>query len=274
MGKGKPPVRQRGKTMRSSPAPPAIRFESVSVVFRDPSGGEIPALSDISGTVPSGDILTVMGPSGSGKSTLLSTLNLLCTPGSGRLWIEDREVRSWIIPELRRVVGMVFQTPTMLPGTVRQNLEAGPRLHGRTLAEPASCLTEVGLDPQMLDRPAAELSGGQMQRVALARTLANQPRILLLDEVTSALDPGTTRGIEEMILSINRQRRVTVVWVTHHLQQAQKVGNWTWFLSEGRLVEAGPTEQIFNHPGQALTRQFLQGKLVEAFGGGKEGASP
>lgn len=238
--------------------PAAVGFDAVWVTTTptDGSGSPLTILRQIQGEIPEGNIVTVVGPSGAGKSTLLSLMNLLRTPTRGQVRVQGREVRRWPVAELRRTVGMVFQQPVMLPGTVAENLTVGPKLRGTTLVDGEGLLHMVGLAPEFLRQPAEALSGGQKQRVALARVLANQPQILLLDEVTSALDPVSSQGIEDLVVQLNRSLGVTIVWVTHHLQQAQRVGDWTWFLQNGELVEVAPTQQFFATPASEAARQF------------------
>jgi putative ABC transport system ATP-binding protein len=240
--------------------PAAIRFQQVYKSFPSKEG-QISVLRDISGKVPVGTILTLVGPSGSGKSTLLSLCNLLLTPDHGEIWIHDKEIRQWDIPDLRRNVGLVFQMPTMFPGSVLDNLALGARLRGEALERPEELIQSVGLSEEFLTRNAQDLSGGQKQRVSIARTLVNRPSILLLDEITSALDPTAAKEIEELILQIHREQGTTILWVTHDLEQAQRVGELTWFLVDGRLVEACDTSSFFKEPQEELTRLFLRGEL-------------
>jgi putative ABC transport system ATP-binding protein len=239
----------------------ALRFEQVGLHVHM-QGKTVRVLSGISGEVPRGAILTVIGPSGSGKSTLLSLCNLLKTPDEGAVFVDGKEVRQWEIPSLRRHVGMVFQTPVMLPGTVRDNLLTGARIAGETLADPETYLERVGLPKELLDRDAQDLSGGQKQRVALARTLVTRPSILLLDEATSALDPASVREVESCIDEWNRTYGTTVVWVTHQLEQARRIGHWTWVLMQGRIIEQGETSALFARPKTEETRRFLSGELA------------
>lgn len=221
--------------------------------------GEQPILRGITAEIPAGEVLTIIGPSGSGKSTLASLLNRLADPDRGQLEFLGRDLREWEVTELRRRVGLVFQNPTMLPGTVRDNLEYGPRLWGRSLGpEIAELLGRVGLSATFLDRRAADLSGGEKGRVALARTLANRPEVLLLDEITSALDPETAREVEELILALRRELGLTCVWVTHDLGQAERVGSLVWFLEEGLLAESGPAPAFFGSPSPRI-RDFRAG---------------
>lgn len=204
-------------------------------------------------------MLTIIGPSGSGKSTLASLLNRLADPDGGMLEFDGRDIKEWEVTELRRRVGLVFQTPTMLPGTVRENLEYGPRLRGISLGlEATELLRRVGLSANFLERPATDLSGGEKGRVALARTLANRPEVLLLDEITASLDPETAREIEELILSLRQELGLTCVWVTHDLGQAERVGSLVWFLEEGLLTESGRASDFFGSPSQRI-RDFRAG---------------
>ena len=239
---------------------PAVQFINVTKKSRENSQTAA-ILQNISGEVPANHILTIIGPSGAGKSTLLSLCNLLLTPDAGELLIHSQEVRKWTVTDLRRRVGLVFQTPTMFPGTVLDNLNLGLKLQGKTLENPEEWIEKVGLSPEILKQNANDLSGGQKQRVALARVLANQPDIWLLDEVTSALDPTAAREVEEWILQLQRKENSTVLWVTHNLEQARRVGHLTWLLVNGRLVEASPTEEFFENPQEDVTRRFLMGEL-------------
>lgn len=237
-----------------------IVFRGVSKsFFRD--GQKVEVMHSVSVTAPKGSVVTLVGPSGSGKSTLLSLCNLMSTPDAGEVFVAGREVRQWNVRELRRYVGLAFQMATMFPGTVQDNLELGPKLRGDKLADPRDYLRRLGLGLDLLTARADELSGGQKQRVALARVLANEPRVLLLDEVTSALDPAAAKDIEEWIVQLQREHGLTLLWVTHNLEQARRVGTQTWLMVNGGLVEAGPTERFFANPQHELTRRFLKGEL-------------
>lgn len=244
----------------------AIRFSHVSKGFVGKQGFQ-PVLKDFSGTVPKGRVVTVVGPSGAGKSTLLSLCNLLESADEGEVSVLGRPVGDWPIRQLRRTVGLVFQTPTVLPGTVLDNLMVSVQLHGGSLTSPEVHLQRVGLSPDLLSQDAQTLSGGQKQRVAMARTLVSQPPVLLLDEVTSSLDLAAAREVEELIVRLQREGELTLLWVTHDLGQAQRVGDETWLLVQGQLVEVAPTGQFFSDPTADTTKQFLAGTL---FAGGTQ----
>lgn len=218
----------------------------------------VKVLKGVSGKVEKGEIVTIIGPSGSGKSTILSLCNLLLTSDEGEVRIQGKDVRDWEIQELRRRVGIAFQGAPMLTGTVLDNLSLPLRLRGKTLGNPKKYMEYVGLTEEILSRQAKELSGGQRQRVSLARTLVNDPSILLLDEVTSALDSLSAHEVEELILRINREQQTTILWVTHDQSQAERVGDQTWLVVDGRVVEASPTKQFFVKPTEEQTKQFLE----------------
>ncbi|ADG07388.1 ABC transporter ATP-binding protein [Kyrpidia tusciae] len=240
----------------------AVRFEQVSKTFVT-ARGPVRALRGISGEVPAGAILTLVGPSGSGKSTLLSLVNLMVTPDEGRVFVFGREARTWDPPALRRTAALVFQRPPVVPGSVRDNLSLGARLQGRPLDHPEDFLEMVGLPRELLDQDARELSGGQLQRLGLARALVLEPRILLLDEVTSALDPSAVREVETFLTDLCHSRGVTILWVTHDLDQARRVGDWTWLMAAGEIIEAKATEDFFMQPDNPLTLRFLAGGHIQ-----------
>ncbi|WAH36924.1 ABC transporter ATP-binding protein [Alicyclobacillus dauci] len=231
----------------------AIRFENVTV---EAGGDEI--LRGVSGSVGRGRVAAIIGPSGAGKSSLLSLCNMLRSPSSGKVYVLGREVREWDVRSLRRQVGMVFQAATIFPGTVEQNLAYGLRLHGQVLSDAGSLLEDIGLSRDLLGRKAEDLSGGQKQRVALGRVLAMEPEILLLDEVTSALDVHAKQEVERTILHLHEKLRATLFWVTHDLAQAKRVADDIWFMAEGRLIEVGSTASFFAAPSSDEARAFLE----------------
>ena len=238
-----------------------IVFSDVTRRFVD-ENGRASGVLDLTATVPPGKITAIVGPSGSGKSTLLSLCNLLLTPDSGQILVHEREIREWESSHLRRLVGLVFQHPTMFPGTVTDNLALAARLQGQQPRPAEYWLERVGLPTDLKARIARDLSGGQRQRIALARTLSNHPRVLLLDEVTSALDPAAAKEIEELVLSIHKEQGTTILWVTHNLEQAQRVSHYTWLMADGHLVENGLTGEFFPVPKTETGRRFLAGELT------------
>jgi putative ABC transport system ATP-binding protein len=191
--------------------------------------GERVLVQDVSLQVSAGEILAIVGPSGAGKSSFLRLLNRLDEPTSGTVLLKAIDYRSIAPQELRCRVGMVMQTAYLFPGTVSANIAFGPKQRGEILAPAriALLLQRVGL-PGFADRHVSNLSGGEAQRVALARTLANEPEVLLLDEPTSALDEASVRGIEDLILGIVEERQMTCVMVTHNRASVLREGRWSW----------------------------------------------
>jgi len=236
---------------------PEIEFRNVSKSFKQQKE-DLKVLKGINGKINKGSILTIIGPSGSGKSTILSLCNLMQTPDKGEIIIAGKEIREWDIQALRRHVGIAFQSAPMIQGTALENLSLPAQLQGKILQNPNMYMDYVGLTEDLLSREAKELSGGQKQRLSLARTLVNEPSILLLDEVTSALDSISAHEVEELILRINKERNTTILWVTHDLSQAERVGDQTWLIIDGNLVEAAPTTDFFAHPHDVRAKEFLE----------------
>lgn len=217
-------------------------------------------LKGINFSFEQGDIVTLVGPSGAGKSTLLTLLNRLADPDKGEIYFKGAALKGYNVTELRRRIGLVLQQPVLFSGTVEDNVLFGPSLKGIKGKEIAGELLElVGLPADYANRKTDNLSGGEKQRVSLARTMANNPEVLLLDEPTSALDPGAAEHIEQTVLTLNREKGVTAVWVTHNLEQARRVGTRTLLLVNGELIEDKPTSEFFAHPEKELTRRFIDG---------------
>lgn len=201
----------------------------------------------ISVAVRAGEVLAVVGPSGSGKSSFLRLLNRLDEPTSGTVFVEETDYRLLPPTELRRRVGMVTQRAYLFPGTVRDNLAFGPRQRGEELPEARGreLLERVGL-PGYLTRDVANLSGGEAQRVSIARALANAPAVLLLDEPTSALDEASKSGVENLLRQIMRDGSLTCVMVTHDLAQAARLATRVMRVEEGRLVREGRVGEVLH----------------------------
>ena len=189
------------------------------------------------------ETLAIFGPSGSGKSSLLRLLNRLDEPTEGSVYLNELDYRQISPPELRRRVGMVTQRAYLFPGTVADNLRFGPRQRGRQLSDEKidELLISVHL-AGFASRDVANLSGGEGQRVSFARTLANEPEILLLDEPTSALDEDATREVEAVIQRIAREQGIACILVTHDAAHAQRLADRTLILEEGKVVRIGPWE--------------------------------
>ena len=207
--------------------------------------GDKVLVCDISVAVQPGEVLAVVGPSGAGKSSFLRLLNRLDEPTGGTVCLNGQDYRGLAPQELRRRVGMVMQVAYLFPGTVAANVAFGPQQNSERLSQGqiATLLERVGLAGYQ-GRNVSRLSGGEAQRASLARTLANVPEVLLLDEPTSALDDVSARGIEELVLSIIRERRMTCVIVTHNTVQAHRIADRTMILKAGKLLMIGPTKEV------------------------------
>jgi putative ABC transport system ATP-binding protein len=237
-----PAETDRRTSMDRSSEAPAIETRNLSRIV---AGKRL--LDGISVMIQTGEVLAVVGPSGAGKSSFLRLLNRLDEPTGGAVLIKGDDYRKMPPRDLRRRVGMVMQTAYLFPGTVAANIAFGPRQRGEiaTAGQIAALLDRVGL-PGYQDRDVANLSGGEAQRVSVARTLANAPEVLLLDEPTSALDEASARGIEELLLGIVQERRMTCVIVTHNRPQAARIADRAMVLEAGRLVMIGPAEEVLN----------------------------
>lgn len=218
-------------------------------------------LHDLSVDIPHAAITALVGPSGAGKTSLLRLLNRLDDPTSGEVELEARPITSYPVGALRRRVGFVFQRPAMFPGTVADNLRVAVELGGTDAAAQAPPLERVvaavELSADYLQRDAARLSGGEQQRVSIARALMTRPDVLLLDEPTSALDPEVADRLLATVARVPKEYGISVVMVTHRLHEAREASTWTIMLESGRLVEAGPTELLFTAARNARTRAYL-----------------
>ncbi|MGG0655920.1 phosphate ABC transporter ATP-binding protein [Rummeliibacillus pycnus] len=236
---------------------PAIHFHNVDF---EVNGQKI--LQQVTGSFPTGEITTLVGPSGAGKTTLLKLCNGLISPTSGEIYIDNEPITSLNPVTLRRHVGMALQSAPMIKGTVYINLSLPKTLQGLSLSrsEAISFLEDVGLDASFLDKDASDLSGGQRQRVSIARTLVNKSDILLLDEITSALDRTSIKEVEDLIIKINQKYKVTIIWITHNLEQAIKIGHYTWVMINGQVIETGKSTLLTN-PTKEIVKRFVEGVL-------------
>jgi len=236
--------------------------------------GEKQALHDISLTVSPRGVTALIGPSGCGKSTFLRSINRMnaLLPGvrhAGAIRLDDTAVyrRDMDLVSLRRRVGMVFQRWNPFPKSIYDNVAYGPRVNGIRKAADLDAIVESALRRSALwdevkDRlrqSALGLSGGQQQRICIARALANEPEVLLLDEPASALDPIATQKVEELLYELKRE--LTIIIVTHNLQQAARVSDVTAFFYLGHLIEVGPTDRMFTSPTNERTEAYITGRF-------------
>ena len=240
---------------------PIVRIEHLEKTF----DGNTQVLRDVNLTVWPGEVVVVLGPSGSGKSTMLRCINLLETPTSGHILIEDEEItgaNETDVHKLRRDVGMVFQSFNLFPHlTAKENVMIGQtkvlkKNKDEAEKEALLQLERVGLLDRAEFKPP-QLSGGQQQRVAIARAVAMHPNVLLFDEPTSALDPELVRGVLDVMRDLAENGGMTMIVVTHEMGFARDVADRVVFMEDGVVVEQGTPEMVFDHPKNARTAEFL-----------------
>lgn len=205
-------------------------------------------LRDVNLEVAAGELLVVIGPSGSGKSSLLRCINRLNDIAAGAIQLDGRSIYDMPVTELRSKVGMIFQKTAAFEGSVADNIAFGTALRGKQLSREKvlELMRQASLDLELIDQPAGTLSGGQEQRLAIARALALDPSLLLLDEPTSSLDPIATGRVEESLLRLRRETGLTMVWVSHSIEQARRIGSRVLLLDEGRIVREGTVEAMLD----------------------------
>ena len=250
-------------------ASPIVRAESVHLYY-----GSAEALKNITIDFPKCEVTALIGPSGCGKSTLLRCLNRMNdlidnVRTTGRIEFDGQDINDKAVDviELRRRVGMVFQKPTPFPKSIYENVAYGLRIAGvrqKSVLDEAveKSLRRAALWDEVKDRlreSALGLSGGQHQRLCIARAIAVNPEIILMDEPCSALDPRSTARIEDLIGELRGE--YTIIIVTHNMQQAARVSDWAAFLYEGALIEFGPTEKIFTKPDRRETEDYITGRF-------------
>ena len=236
-----------------------IRFEHVNKSF-----GNEQVLIDFNLEIPEGEFLTVIGRSGCGKTTMLRMINGLHTPDSGRVLVQEKNVAETDLITLRRSIGYVIQNKGLFPHmTVSENITYVPvisgkkdKLENRRLA--VRLLKTVGLPEEMADRYPLELSGGQQQRVGIARALAADAKILLMDEPFGALDEITKRAMQNEMLSLQKQLHMTIVFITHDIQEAMKLGDRVLAMEKGRIAQLGTPREIQEHPADDFVRELTQ----------------
>ncbi|MFP4005706.1 MAG: phosphate ABC transporter ATP-binding protein [Candidatus Hadarchaeia archaeon] len=221
------------------------------------------ALKSVSLDISKGDILAIIGHNGSGKTTLMRIMATLDLPTSGEYRYKKREVKD--LYELNRKVTLVFQKTTMFSSTVEDNIAYGLKVRGisdEKRERKVRKALELVKMTEHAEKKAKKLSGGEQQRVAMARALVTDPELLLLDEPTSNIDPGNAKIVENSIREISKKNGTTVVFATHSLFQAKRLSEKTAHLFDGRILEKGKTEQVFENPKDERTKKFLSGKLI------------
>jgi phosphate transport system ATP-binding protein len=231
-------------------------------------------LKDVSLGIKENTVTAIMGPSGCGKTTLIRAIDRMNdviggSRTSGQIFIDEVDIydRNTSVYELRRKVGMVFQKPNPFPKSIFENVAFGPKIHkmasDKKLSEMVErSLVEAALWDEVKDRlndNAFSLSGGQQQRLCIARALAVEPEIILMDEPCSALDPAATAKIESLMRDLSE--KYTVIIVTHNLQQAARVSDFTAFMYLGQLIEYGDTDSVFENPKSEITEKYITGKF-------------
>lgn len=247
--------------------PSVLEVRNVTIRY-----GDTPAIRDISFSIPEHKITAIIGPSGCGKSTLLRAFNRMndfipdATMEGQILYLgNDLYTKETDPVEVRRRIGMVFQKPNPFPKSIFKNVAWGPSINGYPGGidqRVEQSLRDAALWDEVADRlheSALDLSGGQQQRLCIARALAMEPEIILMDEPCSALDPVSTNRIEELMFDLKKQ--YTIVIVTHNMQQAARVSDYTIFLENGTLVEFGETDQVFTRPKQKRTEDYVTGRF-------------
>jgi osmoprotectant transport system ATP-binding protein len=246
---------------------PAIEFRNVSYRLNGEGKEGRELLHDLNLEVQRGETLILLGRSGSGKTTTLKLINHLLTPSEGELLVDSRPIREWDVIRLRRMIGYVIQEVGLFPHfTVARNIGLVPKIenwHGKRIAERIDELLQlVGLDPEIASRYPRELSGGQRQRVGVARALAADPPILLMDEPFGALDPITRAELQREFLQLQKRLRKTVVFVTHDLREALLLGTRIALMEAGRVVTLQTPDQFL------ASKEALPCAYKDAFGTG------
>jgi phosphate transport system ATP-binding protein len=247
--------------------PERLRAEHVTIGY-----GDNPVVKDVSIGIHQGEVLALIGPSGCGKTTFLRSMNRLTEQTAsawreGQILLDGKEIYETELPRLRRKIAMVFQQPNPFPMSIFDNIAYAIRVQNRKTPGRAEIqdrvvdsLRRAGLYDELggnLDKPALRLSGGQQQRLCIARAIATNPEVLLMDEPCSALDPKSTAVIEGLIGELREQ--LAIVIVTHNLAQAHRVADNVAFMYLGDLVEHGPVDQVFEHPRAQRTRDYVAG---------------
>lgn len=236
-----------------------IEFKNVSKRY-----GQKTVIESLDLTIHKGEFFVLVGPSGSGKTTTMKMINALIEPTDGNVYFKERRIKDYNIQKMRWQIGYVLQQIALFPTmTVKQNIEVIPEMLGwdkkRRLEEVDRLLLQVGLDPdQYRDRLPKELSGGEQQRIGILRAIAANPEVILMDEPFSALDPISRNALQELMLTLHRELKTTIVFVTHNMQEALKLGDRIAVMHNGTLIQCDTPEMIMNKPKTAFVADFFE----------------
>ena len=236
-----------------------LKFENVSKVYED----GFKAVDSISFEIPKGELLVLIGPSGSGKSTTMKMINRMEPHTSGKILINGKDNNSYVASELRRGIGYVIQQIGLFPHyTIEKNIAIVPQLNGwspdKTKSRVHELLELVGMDPKIYaNRYPKELSGGQQQRVGIARALASDPEIILMDEPFSALDPITREQLQGELISLHKKLNKTIIFVTHDMDEALKMGDRIAIMKDGKLLQLDTPEKLLHEPAHGFVEEFI-----------------
>ena len=236
-----------------------LKFENVSKVYED----GFKAVDSISFEIPKGELLVLIGPSGSGKSTTMKMINRMEPHTSGKISISGKDNNSYVASELRRSIGYVIQQIGLFPHyTIEKNIAIVPQLNGwspdKTKSRVHELLELVGMDPKIYaNRYPKELSGGQQQRVGIARALASDPEIILMDEPFSALDPITREQLQGELISLHKKLNKTIIFVTHDMDEALKMGDRIAIMKDGKLLQLDTPEKLLHEPAHGFVEEFI-----------------
>ena len=236
-----------------------LKFQNVSKVYDD----GFKAVDSISFEIPKGELLVLIGPSGSGKSTTMKMINRMVPHSSGTISINGKDTDSYVASELRRSIGYVIQQIGLFPHyTIEKNISIVPQLNGwsaeKTKARVMELMELVGLDPTIFaGRYPKELSGGQQQRVGIARALASDPEVILMDEPFSALDPLTREQLQGELISLHKKLNKTIIFVTHDMDEALKMGDRIAIMKDGKLLQLDTPEKLLHEPAHGFVEEFI-----------------